>query len=583
VACAGNGVEAAYGATEPWAQGATQPRRAGGTAATQGQVLAAGFAAILLVAAGAAAWGGQLLVWFPSYQPQLPNLANFLGLWLSPAWGLLPYAPVLWVSAVGAWSFLRRYPAAAFLALGGALFYMLQASALRFWWGYWGYGPRQLLPLIPLLLLPLPAGWAWVRTHWRRGGTGLILASAAAGALVQGVGVMVPFSAYVYEVLMPQGITGPDLTWNLRLWPVLGILRFGRLVNLDVAWVRERNSGSPQIAWAVLIPLLALALLALAWLVFLALRQERAGRAAGWITSLAIVTWVPTSLLLLQNVYLDERYRSETGYRAAAELIQSERCPNDIVITDLWTPHLTDPALALLNYCHGRCPARLDLVREDLTECGGDWTTRLEQQLVGYRRVWLLLDSVPEGDPNSIVEQWLNDTGYLERCDWTGPEVRLCRYFLDGGCPLLSISTPVALASQLELQTADVRVNREPDCNSPAVKAGDALLIDLQWRALAQMGTDYVASMQLLAPDGRAVEVMDRRPTNGFQPTSSWTVGQEVRDRYALEVPGDAQSGIYTLNVVVYNPQDMRRLVAHQPDVSTSDAVTLGRFRVDRL
>ena len=40
---------------------------------------------------------------------------------------------------------------------------------------------------------------------------------------------------------------------------------------------------------------------------------------------------------------------------------------------DLWTEKLTGPAEAMLNYCQGHCPPRLDLTREALVDREEDW------------------------------------------------------------------------------------------------------------------------------------------------------------------------------------------------------------------
>jgi hypothetical protein len=125
-----------------------------------------------------------------------PLLGGLYGLLLSPGAGLLVFVPVLALAFVGWPEFFRRWRAEA--ALVAAL------VAVRFlffagWWDWAGgatWGPRYLVPLIPLMLVPvafLRAGW------WRK-------AALALGVL--GVGIelldqLVPYGLY-YGTVVPQ-------------------------------------------------------------------------------------------------------------------------------------------------------------------------------------------------------------------------------------------------------------------------------------------------------------------------------------------------------------------------------------------
>jgi len=84
-----------------------------------------------------------------------PFVRGFLGLLVSPAAGIFVFMPVLAMAVAGFPGFVRRHRAAAILVacLVGArlLFY---AS----WWGWDGgdsWGPRFLVPVLPVLVLPL--------------------------------------------------------------------------------------------------------------------------------------------------------------------------------------------------------------------------------------------------------------------------------------------------------------------------------------------------------------------------------------------------------------------------------------------
>jgi hypothetical protein len=127
-------------------------------------------------------------MWTPVFNhPLLPGL---YGLVLSPGRGLLIHAPLVLVAAAGARSAWRRAPL--LVALAGTLL----AARLVFyarWWSWHGgtcWGPRFLVPAMPLLAL----GLAEVVGRWdvlpasRRALVGLVVALSLATQLVGAVG-----------------------------------------------------------------------------------------------------------------------------------------------------------------------------------------------------------------------------------------------------------------------------------------------------------------------------------------------------------------------------------------------------------
>ena len=101
-----------------------------------------------------------------------------------------------------------------------------------------------------------------------RYGAGLVWLLALASISIQTLGVIVPFNQYVVQELLPARIFEQDVTWNWRLWPITGMIRFWRPWLADVAWVQGRADQLAQVKWSVLLPAAALALAALAWLIY---------------------------------------------------------------------------------------------------------------------------------------------------------------------------------------------------------------------------------------------------------------------------------------------------------------------------
>jgi hypothetical protein len=129
-----------------------------------------------------------------------PLAKGLFGLWLSPGVGLFVYTPVLLLSVVAWRGFYRRWPTEAVLILG--LFLLRSAFFGRYWaWeGGATWGPRHLVPLIPLLLVPIAF---MPRKKWFEVGA---VALGAVGVLIQVLGQMVPYGLY-YGTVVPQLMT----------------------------------------------------------------------------------------------------------------------------------------------------------------------------------------------------------------------------------------------------------------------------------------------------------------------------------------------------------------------------------------
>jgi hypothetical protein len=72
----------------------------------------------------------------------------------------------------------------------------------------------------------------------------------------------------------------------------------------------------------------------------------------------------------------------------------------------------------------------------------------------------------------------------------------------------------------------------------------------------------------------------DRRPLDGFIPTSYWPPKQMMADDYTIQLPDDAPSGDYTLLVGWYDLETMNRLPMSQAGNVISDAYPVATFTV---
>jgi hypothetical protein len=126
-----------------------------------------------------------------------PLLKGVFGLLLSPGVGLFVYTPVLLMSVLAFPRFVKQWK------VEGALILALFAVRVAFFARYWSWdggatwGPRFLVPMIPLLLVPL----AFLPRDRRI--EIATIALAAVGVAIQLLGQLVPYGLY-YGTVVPQ-------------------------------------------------------------------------------------------------------------------------------------------------------------------------------------------------------------------------------------------------------------------------------------------------------------------------------------------------------------------------------------------
>jgi len=213
-----------------------------------------------------------------------PLLTGIFGLLFSPGNGLVIYVPLLVIAAISFTGFWRRWRPEA------ALIILLLLLRLAFYarWSYWDgreWGPRFLVPLLPLLMVTLIAlpGWRWSRL------AAVVLAGG--GVAIEVLGQLVPFDTIVW----PR--TAPLVVSTLHLQDASGSTclcsrlidqaaanamdfdaRFAPLVRQTVLLRQGVADPAWQSAWPVLTLLLLLAAAAVFFLWRTAGRLDEADR-----------------------------------------------------------------------------------------------------------------------------------------------------------------------------------------------------------------------------------------------------------------------------------------------------------------
>jgi hypothetical protein len=118
------------------------------------------------------------------------------------------------------------------------------------------------------------------------------------------------------------------------------------------------------------------------------------------------------------------------------------------------------------------------------------------------------------------------------------------------------------------------------DISTTDARPGDMLLLSLFWEALRPMRADYEARLRLTDEQGRPGGEVSSPPAGVLYPTSQWQVGEVLRGQHDLTVDASARSGVYSLELNLFDESDRRILMR---DLSLGTVTVSGRERVFEL
>jgi hypothetical protein len=488
------------------------------------------------------------------------GLAGFL---FSPGKSLFLFSPILLAALFGIPALLRRDRATALLSLAVVVAYPLLYAGWFMWWGGWSWGPRFLVPVLPFLCLFLAPVLDWALQSSRGWARALLIVLALASVGVQVLGAAVDFNRYLL-ILYGRGLDSSEINFRPALTPLLGHWALIRAGEWDLAWATDLKAGGRvvRLAW----PLALLAGALLGWLA-----TARQGRFAGWLLAGAsLVALLFSALALTHQPAQADDWRA--GCQVLSEEMQAMAESDDLLLVDLlpYGDHFGRTA-ALLD-CYRAVPAFWGWAREE--PVSPERQVLLEGLSQEHGRLWLLLETTPEGDPASTTEQWLDHKTFRAGSQWLSPAMRLVRYE----------SAPDGLYDEPQARL-DLRLGEHLWLlgHSPApprgagapfeVRAGEALPLSLFWRADQPVAESYAVFMQLLDGQGGLQAQVDAVPVGGFRPTDAWQPGEVIRDNYAFMVPADLPPGEYQLIVGLYSPSTVERL-----PVRAADGTGLGDY-----
>lgn len=500
----------------------------------------AGLAVALLGMAGLWAASGLYALLPLDIVGAIPDLPVLAALFVSPGWGLFLFCPVLLLAIPGIKGLFQRHFLEATFLWGMAVLYVFGITNHPLWWGTWNWGPRQVNPVLPLLMLPLAETLgAWGGSRRFRVVFGLLLGLSVLLAGMQAL-VSYPF----LQVAFGGGINENDFIWSWATAPALTHWRFINLESAEPAWARIEAGGL-----AVFLAMASLVATS-AWLL-LRTNRESVRRWRGWVIGL-LALQVGLAAITLHLAYGSADYGGQAGFAEAATQLRKDGRPGDALVVYVWgePPWAYVPRIALLNYCKGGCPPPTVVIKEQAIDNNDQWPGQLKQGVGDASRVWVIMQGLSEKDPRPVEAALARDWFYAGST-WPGPAVRLVRFerpAKDGGAQTMKRGDVLG----------DWRLQQYAVQTAPAA-AGDqsCAYVTMDWgRAASLAPQELNTSLQLLDAAGRLVSQLDA-PLSLFV-----TPGQETAlvTRSALCLPPGAPTGSYQLGMAVYRPGTGARL-----------------------
>jgi hypothetical protein len=118
--------------------------------------------------------------------------------------------------------------------------------------------------------------------------------------------------------------------------------------------------------------------------------------------------------------------------------------------------------------------------------------------------------------------------------------------------------------------------------SASVARPGDRIDLTLYWKARGASGdVSYTVFAHLLDASQIVKAQADHQPGNGENPTTGWTDGEYIVDRYELTVDLDAKPGSYDVEVGMYNPLDGKRLpIADAAGSRVGDRAIVGKVDI---
>jgi hypothetical protein len=259
-------------------------------------------------------------------------------------------------------------------------------------------------------------------------------------------------------------------------------------------------------------------------------------------------------------------------------------------INALASPH-DEPGHHTVEFLY-RGEAPFHFLRLDESTVGGDLTTltagRDRVMLVDYKN-YVLEEAYNyiDADPKRLLPFLLSKVSEeVNTHEFESFDVRVyplpvnTRFSIAGSWQ----SVWAEFGGQLQLSGVSLGTRSIGNGQEEALPSGEEAWVVLQWRTLTQPTADYKVAVFLLDQRDRVVGQVDKLLlSNHMRLTSEWEASQVEMDYYLLPSLPATPPGDYDVQVVVYDPSTMQRLMVRGDDGSAlGDSFTAAQLRIAR-
>lgn len=512
---------------------------------------------------------------------------SLLGYHVSPSRSLWLFSPILAVGWIGAVMLWRRGewrlvlgPALALIVVSASYGVTRQSTV---WNGGWGWGPRYMVPFLPVLML-----WVLPVLEWLFHKPTMLKQYSAWLAFIpllmvsvgiQWLGLGVPYTNY-YTELQFNLFDDPTRFDEWQKWA-------------DYNWVWSESqipyhwhhfSGDQlKPAWTIveqewLMPLLTLMMIVVgiglcAWVIFAKHGPSLNAALKSAITSVVVLSPI---LPLGEGIYQlrdDERYISgQSDVFELINILNQEVQPDDIVLIErgeysrLFMNYFKADAVLMtlpLPLRGGYAPGEPEIRDDELYPALGPHASyALDWAPDHYRRLWLVAASGPFiTDAIRPAERLLTIRYFPIREYTVSQKARAILYDTVDVPNVPSVyRTNYIFGELLGLLGYDLP-------RGTTYQPGDVVPVSIVWSALQPMVTDYNVSVRISDATHLPVVQQDGLPIATFGHTSQWEIGRTLRDNHGLELPADLLPGEYYLEVTVYNYVTGENLEVRNPEL----------------
>lgn len=409
------------------------------------------------------------------------------------------------------------------------------------WWGGWGWGPRYLLPLMPLMTIWLLPVIEELKQPQHKVLRVLFGFTALISIGIQLIGIGVSYTNY-YTEIENDPVWGYADTANWAHWANFNWEWEVSLIpyhwkHFDVSYLVQ--------AWGETAYTAPLILIILGFIGLVIIAQ---GRKASILQFGAMIIVLSIGLYALQD---DVRYTEyDENMLTLMHEVDANTTENDAIF---FTEAYYIPAS--LNYTKHQ-QYILSLKESNFkTELRNPTdrsvhTTSVAWLLENFDSAWYITNKSGYATAETrLIEQYLVSQYYLVQTI-EAENYRAIQFMQ---------------TDQLIQETVDVNLGNLFQLNSYAINTnhlaqGEVLTIDLEWQTLTQPTQNYNISVQLATAENWIITQLDTSTNNTFLATSDWVPGEAYHLRYGLYIPDTTIPADYNLQVVIYDWQTQRRL-----------------------